>query len=311
MRRPHEQRVFGIIEELEGPGVVLREVAIPQAARFVDGLVALGEPSEAWGPIRSLVARRLVVLEHFSRPPSVASVGWALAKHAWLVAMWREAPGEGIEPGGEAPIAGVVPESDGVPLGGDDVQPGSDVWATLRACGREVAPPRPPLLLVLCAGQPTGAIAALGERGMEPLAPGIWRAGGQVYGDLVVVDTRGIDPRAPGTSVLRMVPMPRDRAEAGVQLDALLADPGVLDSTKQRLLEALMNRSIPTTDAEHTSLVDRLRAEGHAQGHAQGRREELLRLAELGVGAELAHELAGVEDLEELEERVLALLRRA
>jgi hypothetical protein len=293
MRRPHEQRAFGIIEELEGKGVVLREVAIPQAARFVDGLVALDQPSEAWGPLRSLVANRLVVLEHFSRPPSVASAGWALAKHAWLVATWRTTPGEGPERAGEA---GVV-----------DGPTDRDIWVTLRASGRDATPPRPPLLLVLCAGQPTGVIAALAERGMTLLAPGIWRASGPVYGDLVVVDTRGLDPRAPGTSVLGMVPMPRTRAEAGAQLDALLADPGVLDSTKQRLLEALMNRSIPTTDAEHTSIVDRLRAEGRAEG----RREELLRLAERAFGAEVAGKLAGIDDLDALEDRVLSLLRRA
>jgi hypothetical protein len=81
----------------------------------------------------------------------------------------------------------------------------------------------------------------------------------------------------------------------------------VLDSTKQRLLEALMNRSIPTTDAEHTSIVDRLRAEGRAEG----RREELLRLAERAFGAEVAGKLAGIDDLDALEDRVLSLLRRA
>ena len=244
MQRPHETRGFKVIETFEGHATLLREYAIPEASRFIDGLVVANEASEAWGPVRPLIADRVVTIEHYSHPPAVPELSWAVAKHGWLMATWRE------------------PE-----------QAGNTLRALLSAAGREPGLRRPPLLLVLCCGRPRKAIAAARELGLEPSEPGIWLAHRPVFGDIALIDVRGLDAERPGTSVLRLIATPRSSAESGAAIDWLLADPGVLNSTKKRLLEGLMNRNIPTANNEHESIVDRLRAEGRAEGEARGRAE--------------------------------------
>lgn len=137
MRRWHERRTFAIIQQLEGEQSVRREFAIPQAARFVDGLVVVREASEAWGPIRQLMSNRLVSVEHFSRTPSVRGLLWAVAKHGWLVATWRDRGKTGN---------------------------------SLRALVGEFEEARLPLLLVLCCGRPLTAVAAAAETGLRQRA---------------------------------------------------------------------------------------------------------------------------------------------
>ena len=113
---------------MQGESSLLREFAIPQASRLIDGLVVADNASEAWGPIHPLMSHRLVAIEHFSRPPAVPALSWVIAKHSWLSATWRDRSREGKK-----------------------------LRALLEAGGREGIAPRPPRLLVLCCGLPRRA----------------------------------------------------------------------------------------------------------------------------------------------------------
>jgi hypothetical protein len=243
VRRRHQDRVIAICHKLEGEDSLEQEVAIPQAARFIDAILVPGEPSEAWGPIRWDLARRPVVLEHFSQPPGAGAFTWAVAKHAWVSASWVE-----------------------------DGPARRKLLGSIRAGGDQRAL-RAPLLLVLSAGRPEHVIAASGELGLVEAEPGIWRGRRPMLGDVAVVDLRGLAPDRPGTSVLRLMATPGDRTEIASNLDALRADPGVLESTKRRIIEGIMDRTIATTDEEQKSVVDRLLEQGRTEGRAEGRIE--------------------------------------
>jgi len=132
-------------------------------------------------------------------------------------------------------------------------------------------------------------------------------------GEVIVVHLRGLPPGEPGCSVLRLMATPRSAAEASAGVDALLSDPGVINSTKETILEKLMSEAIPSTAEERESILTKTRREARAAGLAEGRAEGravLLKIARVRLGDTAAEELSGIEDLAELEQRLLALLTR-
>jgi hypothetical protein len=83
-RRRHEHRVIAILQTVLGPEAVQCEVAVPRIAHSIDALIDVGEPSDLWGPLGSLVAHRTLVIEHESRAPSLLKLVTGLAKLAWV-----------------------------------------------------------------------------------------------------------------------------------------------------------------------------------------------------------------------------------
>ncbi|MFH2007651.1 MAG: hypothetical protein ABI333_13780 [bacterium] len=161
---------------------------------------------------------------------------------------------------------------------------------------------------------------------LGPVA-GIWQVQRRALWDLVLVNIRGLPRQLPGCSMLRLMAESTDAREARAAIDALLADPAVLQSTKDGLLEELMKETIPSTPAERGSILERIRAEGReeerqrsqkilerirAEGRQEGRqegtRETLLSIARTRCDEAVIRELAAIEDVETLRRRVHALL---
>jgi hypothetical protein len=155
---------------------------------------------------------------------------------------------------------------------------------------------RPPLLLFLSAGCP-GWVAA-GELGFWPTGwPGVFRMSWGLQPEVVLVHLRGL-PDAPGMSLLKLMPTPRDDSESSAAIRRLKEDPSMLQSTKDRVLEAIMNHSIPATSKERWITLEDIRRET--------RLEERLEIARrlLARGTPIA-EVCGLIDLDETQVRAL------
>jgi len=156
------------------------------------------------------------------------------------------------------------------------------------------------MLLILSHGTPRNALAGLSE--LRPCThPGIWLSQRPAVGDLLLVDFRRLPASAPGTSVLRLIAAPKSRDQADAHIAALQTDPALLQSTRKRVLEALMAHKIPITDQEQLSIVDRLLR----QGRQEGRRELVIALLAKRLGDDAAHKLAQTETSEQLEARLM------
>jgi len=125
---------------------------------------------------------------------------------------------------------------------------------------------------------------------------------------MVLVNLRGLPRRRPGCSVLRLMVESKDSQDAQAAIAALLADPAVLQSTKDGILEEMMAGTIATTPAERFPIIERLRREGRQEGRQEGMRETLLRIARARCNEEVIRELAEIEDIDALRRQVLALL---
>jgi hypothetical protein len=101
MKRRHEHRVIAILQTVLGPEAVHCEVAVPRATLSIDALIDVGEPSDLWGPLGSLVAHRTLVIEHESRAPSLLKLVIGLAKLAWVT---QDLLPRLQEPGSRAPL---------------------------------------------------------------------------------------------------------------------------------------------------------------------------------------------------------------
>jgi hypothetical protein len=273
-RKHHENRVLRIARrvaiERENKHAIYSEWAVPRASRFIDAVMAMEQPGSGWGPLIPLIDSRLVLLEHFSEPPSLSACMRLVAKLAHLVDDWW------------------TDRKDG------------ECWVEGSDVTRHGS--LPPMLLIMSDGQPRKALARLRfEPG--PVA-GIWQIRRPEMGDLVLVNMRGLPMGQPGCSVLRLMAESTDVQEARAAIAALLADPAVLQSTKDGLLEEMMAGTIPTTPAERFPIIERIRQEGRQEGV----RETLLSIARARCGEEVLRDLAEIEDVEALRRRVLALL---
>jgi hypothetical protein len=151
---------------------------------------------------------------------------------------------------------------------------------------------RPPLLLFLSADCPRWV--ASGELGFGPgPCHGVHRLSWPLWPDVVLVHLRGL-PDSPGLSLLRLMPPPRDPAEAEAGLRRLKEDPAVLQSTKDRVQEAIMNHQIPVTPPERWITVEAMRQEGRKEGLDEARREFALKLLARGTPATDVVELTGL-----------------
>jgi hypothetical protein len=170
-----------------------------------------------------------------------------------------------------------------------------DGWPRLRASGG-----RYPLLLFLSAGCPRWVRS--GELGFAPeIVPGVYRLQWPLPQDVVLVHLRGL-PEAPGLSLLKLMLTPRDPDEAVTSMRRLSADPAVVQSTKQRVKEAIMNHRIPATAKERWLTIEDV--------EGRGRQAALLDLARSVLPPEQLASLEGIDDPEELKARLVALLRR-
>ena len=99
MRRPHQRRVLSIVQHIERRRVLQPEKAVPQASRYIDGVIHLDEASRGWGVIQEQLSHRIVIIEHFSRPPSVTQLVCGRAKLSWMVEQWwQRRVAHGIRP---------------------------------------------------------------------------------------------------------------------------------------------------------------------------------------------------------------------
>ena len=90
MRNPHQSRTLTLIEGTCGPNVVGVEKAVLHTHLPIDCLLSFTQehpPPRALGLLRSIVAERVVALEHFSRPPDRFRFATAVTK---LWALLRE-----------------------------------------------------------------------------------------------------------------------------------------------------------------------------------------------------------------------------
>ena len=273
--RPHQQRALRILQLADPEVTVVPEVAVPQASFHIDAILRVGNASTAWGPLRELVDRREVVLEHYRRTPTLRHLFNAVAKHA---------------------------------------ERGHD-WVK-----REKSPTgRPPLLLLLSGGRPRLLL-----RFFRELLPwqldGIYRAA-RSTGDIVLIDTLHLEP-VTGASIFRMTATPRTAATAAANCAQLLADASVPTLAKHQIMEFIMTAAHDEFLSPETKRQIRLfhegreigRREGLEEGLAEGReegREEGARVALMNLAREVApdhlEELGAVEDLGELQARLIAL----
>jgi hypothetical protein len=241
---------------------------VPQASRYIDGVIYLSEASRGWGVIQTQVSGRIVIIEHFSRPPSLAKMVSGRAKLSWMTDLWWRQPD--------------------------------------RRHGR-----RPPLLLVISSGRPRKALAQLPEIAAGSLR-GVWETTPSAFGDTLIVDVKGLE-ETDGTSLLRLMHAAKPTVEARERIGHLLTDPVVDDTLRAKLIEGIMQGTVELTAEEqeltYRSVLERGRAEGREEGREEGRGEALLRIAAKIGGDEVADELASIEDPDELEKRVLELLR--
>jgi len=153
---------------------------------------------------------------------------------------------------------------------------------------------RHPLLLILSADCPRW-VASGGHGFVAGALPGVYRLGWQLGPELALVHLRGL-PEAPGLSLLKLMPTPRDPEEAEAGIQRLKEDPAVLQSTKERILEAIMNHQIPATSREHWITVEEVRNEGREEGQDAARRALARKLLTRGTA------IAEVCELTELTE---------
>jgi len=245
---------MALLQTLLGPENLRSEVTVPRVAHAIDALIRVDVPTDLWGPLGPVVARRTVVLEHESRPPFRRKLYTALAKLTWVV---------------------------------------QQQWKLLEAeAGRY------PLLLFLSAGCPRWVSS--GELGFrEGEHSGAYQMRWSLPADVVFINLRGL-PESAGFSLLKLMPTPRNDAEVEAGIERLKRDPGVLQSTKDVVLEAIMNQQIPATDKERWLSAEALRQEG--------RRDAILKLAQRLADADELRSLETLDDLDELERRVHALL---
>lgn len=96
---PHQRRALDIIQVVEGADVIAAERAVPQGHFRIDALLRMSRaPTGMWGPLREVVADRLVVLELDSRPPSRKKLVRARLKHFFVLDEWHQRPMHGTRP---------------------------------------------------------------------------------------------------------------------------------------------------------------------------------------------------------------------
>jgi hypothetical protein len=174
-----------------------------------------------------------------------------------------------------------------------------DGWPRLRAPGG-----RYPLLLFLSAGCPRWV--GSGELGFTPeIVRGVYRLQWPLPQDVVLVHLRGL-PEAPGLSLLKLMLTPRDPYDSDAGIHRLSEDPAMLQSTKDRVMEAFVSHEIPATSQEKRVSARTLRQEGRQEG----RQEALLALARRLLTPEQLASLEGLEDPDALEARLVVLLGR-
>ena len=88
MRR-HQERLFSFIRLVEGD-CFQSEVSVPQGLFSIDALLEMQSPSLFWGTLRQQLAKRYVVLEHFSRPPKLERIHNAEAKLKHVQVSWAK-----------------------------------------------------------------------------------------------------------------------------------------------------------------------------------------------------------------------------
>lgn len=157
---------------------------------------------------------------------------------------------------------------------------------------------RYPLLLFLSASCPKWIRSK--EGGFVPIRPaGAHALVMPMPAGCLFVHLGGL-PEEPGLSVLRLMASPRSEAEMKEGIARLMRDPAVLQSTKEAILEAIMNQRIPATEPERWISVEAIRKEA--------RTEALLDVARRRCDSETLRELEATTDMQELERRVLALV---
>ena len=152
---------------------------------------------------------------------------------------------------------------------------------------------RHPLLLFTVIGRPRTSIAALG---LQPHAvPEVhWGRYGNLL-DLLLINVRDLPTEL---SMLRLMAMPRTDEEARANLAALEADPNVLQSDKDAVLEEIMSETMPATPAERRLTVEAVREEGRREGHRVAKRELAAKLLADGMAPAKVADLTGLDSKE-------------
>ena len=388
-RRIREERFARLLAAIEGEQALRFEHAVPRASRDIDVTMDLGVPSDAWGPLRKCLAHRTVLVEHYSRAPSIRDITRSLSKQAYLVEQWwhdltaavrrdtiawlRTHAGRAIpnlleldlsEPRSDtaadtatdtaadtATDTATAPSADTTV----DIAPDTTVDTTTDTSAdtttdtsadtttdtsadtttdtsvdtttdtsvdtaiapsadtshpspqdpaRPNVPLRPPILLMLTAGYPRQSLSSGIDLPPAP-HPAIWQSERPLFGDILLVNLRGLPPDAPGCAALRLMVAPKTAAEARIATNALIEDRFMLQSTRNRIAEEIMNDTFPASHDERESLFQRARYEGKMEGRAA-----LLDIIRPLLDDQDWQELSQIQDLDELRARAQELIPR-
>lgn len=88
---PHHDRALVLVRTVESELEIASEVALPESARRVDMLLPFGgNPSDAWGPLRSDLANRDVFLELYSRAVPAQDLITCVLESVWGYEQWHK-----------------------------------------------------------------------------------------------------------------------------------------------------------------------------------------------------------------------------
>jgi len=96
--KPHQDRALAVIVVAEGLEALHPEISVPQAAMRIDAILFMPSPSLFWGPIQGFLSDRLVVVEHFSQPPSQSKLALCGARYGMVRRQWFEERAQGSRP---------------------------------------------------------------------------------------------------------------------------------------------------------------------------------------------------------------------
>lgn len=273
-RRKHEDWTIAALNVASPGSEVVQEWAIPRNARRIDSVHQWDDAPESFGVLQPLLSMRTVLFEHESSTLNERKWWRFQIAFAYLASVWCE------------------------PASLDEQQ----LWDVLH---RNPSHRRPALVVLAESLSPSllCGVPQLSETSM----PGVWWDGDEETLSTIVVDRSRL-AFGPGVGLWHFLLGPSSDARYDV-LRALREDPAITNQLRTTLEEAIMNQTIPTDERTRVGLATQIREEGRSEGRKEAlkeKREVALQLASVFVPEHL-DELNGIEDVEQLIERIAAL----
>ena len=275
--RPHQERALACIQLIEPTVILQPEFSIPQATRQIDGVMFIGTAALEWGVLAREVSDRVVIIEHWSRPPSTGHLATAHFKRAALVESWALAL---IQHGERAPLLLIL--SNGHPRNALNAISHLEASST-----RGIFASRPCGL---------GQTVLLDIKGLE-----------RIDGTSVLKLLRA--PETDQEIVDNIEHVRRDAmlSEASRRrlLEVMMSQSPFTDIEQKITYQSIFDKA---TNEGIQKGFERGIEKGIEKGIAKGRRESLLKVAHQLFAPQICAELAAVEDLDQLEAAVLKRL---